>query len=479
MLGNILQIPLENQFKTFTGWGNVYGDVVYAQLFQQPLVIIGSLRAAQELMEKRGAIYSDRPRFVLLQEIFGFKPITSLIRSDDQWRQQRRWMQDALSTYNTIRSYRPLQRNEVNKLIARFATSPDSFFTHVQSYGSNFTLEIGYGLDETFAKEKFDHIAEKALAAMFQSGSIVATLIDFFPFLRYVPSWMPGAGGHFQRHASNTRHIVRQMLELPYETLRENMDSGRYRRSFASTLINKKFNGQMTPQQEDSIKGATSTIWMAGAETTSVVLLTFILMMVLHPDVAAKVQTEIDSVTGGERLPELEDRKHLPYLECVLMEVYRWNPPLPLSVSHRLMQNDVYRDYFIPEGSTIIPNVWAMSRDSSIYPDPEAFRPERFEEMGPDTLKAADPKKYIFGFGRRICSGRTIADLNFWIGAANIMATMDIKKAIDSAGNEIQPTVSFVLGISSLPRPFLCSIRPRSSLAADVAAQIGTSELHA
>ncbi|KAF9817390.1 hypothetical protein IEO21_03444 [Rhodonia placenta] len=132
LLGNIFQIPLENQFKMFTDWGNIYGDVVYAQLFQQPLVIIGSLRAAQELMEKRGAIYSDRPRFVLLQEIYGLKPMTSLIRFGDDWRQQRRWMQDALSTYNTIRSYRPLQMNEVNKLIARFATSPDSFFTHVQ-----------------------------------------------------------------------------------------------------------------------------------------------------------------------------------------------------------------------------------------------------------------------------------------------------------------------------------------------------------
>ncbi|KAF9817417.1 hypothetical protein IEO21_03471 [Rhodonia placenta] len=116
-------------------------------------------------------------------------------------------MQDALTTYNTIRDYRPLQMNEANKLIARLATSPDSFFTHVQSYGSNFTLEIAYGLDETFANEKFNHIAEKAQVAIFQSGSVVATLVDFFPFLRYVPSWMPG--GEFNRHASDTRKIIR------------------------------------------------------------------------------------------------------------------------------------------------------------------------------------------------------------------------------------------------------------------------------
>ena len=55
-------------------------------------------------------------------------------------------------------------------------------------------------------------------------------------------------------------------------------------------------------------------------------LLTFFLMMVHHPSVAAKAQREIDSVIGSdpERVPTLEDRKNLPYLECVLKELYRW-----------------------------------------------------------------------------------------------------------------------------------------------------------
>lgn len=53
-------------------------------------------------------------------------------------------------------------------------------------------------------------------------------------------------------------------------------------------------------------------------------LLTFILAMVLHPEVLVKAQKEIDSITGGERLPELEDRENMPYLQHVIMEVYRY-----------------------------------------------------------------------------------------------------------------------------------------------------------
>lgn len=476
LVGNILQIPLENQFKTFTEWGKTYGDLVYASLFQQPLIIVNSVRAAQHLMEKRGAIYSDRPRFVLLDDIFGLRPVTSLLPFGDAWRQQRRWLQDVLQTHNTIHGYRSLQRSGVTKLVARLTTSPELFFTHIGGYATDFSLKVAYGLDELFA-EAFIGLAKECMEAIFQSGSLVATLVDFLPFLRYMPSWMPGSG--FNRHASNIRLKARQLMNLPFNTVRGNMNSGTYERSFTSTVIEDRFKGQMTAQEEDNVKGAAWTIWIAGAETSSLVLLTFILAMVLHPEVLVKAQKEIDSITGGERLPELEDRENMPYLQHVIMEVYRWNPPFPLGISHRLMQDDIYEDYFIPEGSTVIPNTWAMSRDPSVYYDPDVFRPERYEEMDADAVKAADPRRYVFGFGRRICSGKTLADANFWLGAASILATMDIGKAMDANGNEIEPAVSFISAFTSFPRPFVCSIRPRSMLAARIVAELDASELHA
>lgn len=84
---------------------------------------------------------------------------------------------------------------------------------------------------------------------------------------------------------------------------------------------------------------------------------TFVLAMVRNPDVYRKLQAEMDKVTRTERLPTLEDKPHLPYLECVLKEVYRWNPPVPLGLPHRLMEDDVYRGYHLPKGATIIANI--------------------------------------------------------------------------------------------------------------------------
>lgn len=79
--------------------------------------------------------------------------------------------------------------------------------------------------------------------------------------------------------------------------------------------------------------------------------MTFILFMVLQPEVAKKAQAEIDAFVGRDRLPDFEDRDALPYIDCILKEILRyviifralppsceillnrWNPPVPLGWS--------------------------------------------------------------------------------------------------------------------------------------------------
>lgn len=224
----------------------------------------------------------------------------------------------------------------------------------------------------------------------------------------------------------------------------------------------------LTDDNNHDISNAASVMYGAGVDTTLHTLLTLLLALTIYPQVVDKAQAEIDRVIGTSRLPELADRESLPYLGCIVQEVLRWNPATPLGIPHRLQENDSYNGYGLPEGSMFITNTWAMSRDPGLYPDPEVFRPERFEEMDAETASARDPRKYTFGFGRRICPGRYLADTSIWLVAANILATMNIRRACDSAGREIIPTPSFKSGAVSHVEPFECDIRPRSQQAMDL-----------
>lgn len=123
------------------------------------------------------------------------------------------------------------------------------------------------------------------------------------------------------------------------------------------------------------------------------------------------------------------------------------------------MREDVYEGYRIPKGATVIADILSMSRDKGMYPDPLEFRPERF--LGPSPQ--LDPRKFIFGFGRRRCPGARplhdtiqaaterwylipglhFAEASLYLSISCILAAFTIGKALDARGEEITPPAEF------------------------------------
>jgi len=105
----------------------------------------------------------------------------------------------------------------------------------------------------------------------------------------------------------------------------------------------------------------------------------------------------------------------------------------------------------------VIGNAWAMLHDENVYGvEPEKFKPERFLQPG-----VKDPI-HAFGFGQRICPGRYMAQHSIFIAVANILTVFDISLAKDEYGNEISVEVLSTPDLVTHPKPFRCSIKPRS-----------------
>jgi len=71
-----------------------------------------------------------------------------------------------------------------------------------------------------------------------------------------------------------------------------------------------------------------------------------------------KAQEELDRIVGVERLPQISDQEDLPYISALIKELLRWSCPIPFGVPKRVMEDNIYKGYFIPAGATIIDNVW-------------------------------------------------------------------------------------------------------------------------
>ncbi|KAF8158897.1 cytochrome P450 [Mycena galopus ATCC 62051] len=193
-------------------------------------------------------------------------------------------------------------------------------------------------------------------------------------------------------------------------------------------------------EQESMVKDVTALAYAAST------LVIFILAMALNPEVLRKAQIEIDTIVGIGSLPGFEHRSALPYCEAVVREVFRWRPILPLGVPHLTTEDNVYEGYFIPKGTMVFANIWAMVHNESIYPHPDKFNPERF--FTTDGQLNADDRILAFGFGRRNCAGRHAADATVWATVVSILATFNIAKVKYETGEEIEVDPVFEGGLA-------------------------------
>ncbi|KAJ4328639.1 hypothetical protein N0V84_000828 [Fusarium piperis] len=102
-------------------------------------------------------------------------------------------------------------------------------------------------------------------------------------------------------------------------------------------------------------------------------------------------------------------------------------------------------------------NKWHFTHDPDVYVEPISFKPERFL---PDKGKEAapDPHMFVFGFGRRICPGRILADNALYLNIAQSLAVFDITRD----DNVVHPEMRFTPGVVSHPQPFKTIIKPRT-----------------
>ncbi|EJD04870.1 cytochrome P450 [Fomitiporia mediterranea MF3/22] len=478
IIGNIRVMPTEFQWKIFADWGKKLGDVVYLSIIGKPLIILNSAEAARDLLDKRASNFSDRPRFVLHGELFGTEMLMPFITYGERFRAQRRLMQQHFNS-QAISSFRPLQSAQLSIYLKNLLMSPENFTNHTYRFTAGTLVMATYGHEVNSEDDIIARLAVDSAIRFIEGGTPGATLVDFIPILRYIPTWFPGAS--FRRKAVDTYKAHVDARDIPYNEVKERMSSGTAIPSLMSRMIDTyetKYPGDK--DFEVNIKHVAGVIYGAGVETSEIVLRTFLLMMTCHPEVVARAHAEIDEVIGSSRLPTHDDRPNLPYIECILKEVYRTNPPLPLGLAHQSIAEDVHRQRRIPAGSMLIPNIWKMMRDERHFPDPESFKPERFLSKVKDALEMQhgagkvavglnstsidDPSSLVFGFGRRACPGRYFADSSAWLAMANILAAFDIRPPIDPAtGEEQVPIVEFTPGFASKPREFKFDLRPRNA----------------
>ncbi|KAJ7454125.1 cytochrome P450 [Mycena latifolia] len=464
LVGNLFDVPATFQWEKYMGWSKEYdSDIIHLNLLGQSVIVLSSLEATTALLEKCSAIYSDRPDVPML-ELMGLDSNVAFMKYGMDMRRNRRLLNETFNV-QAARQYRPLELRASRTLLQRLLDHPDAFLDYFSQMAGEVIMAVTYGIHVLPSNDPYITVARTVTESAVVAALPGRFLVNSLPSLKYVPSWFPGAG--FKRLTKEWRKAVCAMHDLPFAETKRQMVRRPSPVSTASLLRHLNSGGlgdENVYYQEQDVKGTAATMFGAGVDTTVSSLGTFVLAMLLNPDAQKRAQAEIDSITGGKDLPDFEDEASLPYVSALVKEVLRWRNVTPIAVPHLLTTDDEYRGYRLPAGSMIIGNTWAILHDEAMYPDPHAFKPERFLIDGKPNPTVRDPDA-AFGFGRRVCPGRHLATSSVWITVVSILATFDINKAVDDMGNIIEPTGEYISALLSTPLPFKCSITPRSEAA--------------
>jgi len=164
--------------------------------------------------------------------------------------------------------------------------------------------------------------------------------------------------------------------------------------------------------------------------------------MIAFPEVQRRAQAELDSVIGRDRLPTFADAPRLPYVCAIVREILRWRPALPFGVPHAATKDDWYEGMFIPKGTVCMANIWHCNHDRAVFgEDADEFRPERYlnrkGELVSGAVETNQAGNVSFGFGRRICVGKDLANDSLFIDISRMLWAANFERGRDENGKEL------------------------------------------
>ncbi|KAH8831093.1 cytochrome P450 [Flagelloscypha sp. PMI_526] len=450
IIGSLLDLPKAHSWHKFQEWSKQYGSFIDSPTFTsdlpgQDIVLLGSHKVASDLLDKRSAIYSGRPKNHVVSELLFASTTTGglmypFIPVNNYWKKARRASHECVDcppykrcqTHILPRAlklqvtpqFQPLQLSEARQTIENILKSPHDLEKHIVHSHVSYNLQSLFG---TPALEANDPRVERLLQIV-ERGAKAAVpgtfLVEAFTWMQYLPDFL----APWRVWALEWSKKDSEFLEKLYYDVDARMKNGQQHPCVASSLIENETE-DFTARE----KAWTLASIAFASDTISTALVWFVWVMGRYPEVQTEIQQELDKVVGRERMPDFNDFESLPFLRATVIELLRWIPIGPVGIPHSTTSDDVYRGYFIPKGTMCISNVCMINRDPTVYgPDADLFRPSRHIDPSTGKLRPPHPlthdeSQITYGFGRRICVGRAVANQGLFVNVASLLWAFKIE----------------------------------------------------
>ncbi|CAN6278615.1 unnamed protein product [Urochloa humidicola] len=464
IVGNLLTIGRGSPHRSLARLAARYGPVMSLRLGAAHAVVFSSPAAARELLQRHNADLADRPVFdAWLANGHRANSVIAL-PPHAKWRALRRLCAAELFAPRRMDALRPLRERKAREMVRDVASmaaaarggEPEpvpvvairgpAFAASMNILSrAMFSVDLATGSGDAAAAAAPG--GRRGLSDAVKEATILAAtpnVSDFFPAVAAAD-----LQGLRRRMGPLVADGHRILDELFAQRLLDREAGEPPKNDMLDAVIDKEREWQQEGSVLDraAIKGLFTDMFVAGSDTSSSTIEWAMAALLNNPEVMEKVKGELRTVLGNKTQVEESDIAQLPYLQAVVKEVLRLYPAV-VTPFYRAQATVQVQGYTIPEGTTIILNIWAVHRDPDAWTDPEKFMPERFMDGDIDFSNNKDCKLIPFGGGRRICLGMPLAYRTVHLILASLLHHFDWMLPEDAMENGVDMTEKHGLVIS-------------------------------
>lgn len=406
----------------YTSWcAQTYGDVVYFRSLLFPGVQLNHPDFIEEVLVSRRHLFVKDRTLNILRLILGNGLLTS---EGEFWQHQRRLMQPAFHR-DRIMAYGDVMIDYAQRLVQ---TWQDGEVRDIHQDMMGLTVEIVaktlFGADIASGTSEIN-TAMQAAIEYFELRSTNALLF-------FVPDWVPTPEN------LRFRQVVQRMERVIQTIIQQRRANPSSDRGDLLSLLLQAQDEAGQGMSDRQLRDEVMTLILAGHETTANALAWTWYLLSQHPEIEAKLSTELQTVLGG-RAPTVADLPRLQYTERVAMESMRLYPPV-WAMSRTVAQPCELAGCPLRPGSFVFISQWVLHRDPRFFDQPDEFKPDRWAN---DFAKRLPPFAYFpFGGGPRVCIGRSFALMEMVLLLATMAQSFQLTLVPD---HPVMPWAAFTL----------------------------------
>jgi cytochrome P450 len=396
-----------------------YGDMVRIRLAHRNVYLVNHPDGIEEVLVTQSKHFIKHFALRLNPIVLGKGLLTS---EGDFWLRQRRLIQPVFLK-SRITQYAGAMVAATERLLDTWKAGEQR---DIHAEMMQLTLAIA-------AKTLFNaEVGSDAQAVAHAMEVMQQNFLERFNSILPLPLWIPTPAN------LRAKRAVRQLDEVIYRIIRqrraEQVDHG----DLLSLLLKARDEDDGSAMTDKQLRDEAMTLFLAGHETTALVLSWGWYLLANNPDAEKRLVEELDTILAG-RLPTVEDLPRLKFTEWVALEAMRLYPPAYV-IGREATADCVIAGYHVPRGTTMLLPEWVVHRDPRFWDEPEKFRPERW---GSERVKTMPKFAYFpFGGGPRTCIGNTFAMMELVLLFARIAQRFRFRL---EPGKTVTPLASFTL----------------------------------